>query len=182
MKIIAGAAMTSKEGWYSTNEKWLDITQVKDWQRVFNGKALLTHVLAEHVFEHLTEDETRIALGLFHAHMVSGGRIRIAVPDGYHPDPTYIRHVGIAGIGADAADHKQLLNCDTLARLLRDAGFATEFLEGYRSNGELVTCVINPAFGNVIRSRCNTATMAGRSGWLFPDADTSLVIDGIKST
>lgn len=180
MKIIVGAAMTHQAGWYSTNEQWLDITRAGDWERVFHGKVLLTHVLAEHVFEHLTPDETRQALSLVAKHIVRGGKIRIAVPDGYHPDQSYRRHVGIAGIGADAEDHKQLLNSDTLTQFLEEAGFSTEMLEGYRNSGELVQKPIDPASGTVIRSRSNAQTQAGREGWEFVDAETSLVIDGIR--
>lgn len=180
IKVIVGAAMTHQAGWYSTNEQWLDITQSCDWQRVFRGKALLTHLLAEHVFEHLTPDETRQTLRNIARHMVPGGRIRIAVPDGYHPDPTYIRHVGIAGIGADAADHKQLLNSDSLRKYLEEAGFQAELQEGYRRDGELVQKPLHPDDGAVIRSRSNARTMAGRAGWDFVDANTSLVIDGIR--
>ncbi len=180
LKIIVGAAMTRQAGWYSTNEQWLDITNAQHWKNVFCGKALLTHVLTEHVFEHLTEDETRRALGLLWQHMLPGGRIRIAVPDGYHPDSTYLKHVGIAGIGADAEDHKQLLNSDSLCRFLEDAGFVSEMREGYRGDGELVQKPINPSSGLVIRSRSNAETMADRKGWDFVDANTSLVVDGIR--
>ena len=178
IKIIIGAAMTSQVGWYSTNEQWLDIAREADWQRVFQGKALLTHVLAEHVFEHLTPDETLEALRLVARHMHTGGRIRIAVPDGYNPDPTYIHHVGIAGIGADAKDHKQLLNCDSLMQYLHEAGFEPELKEGYHPSGELEQQPLGAEAGLVIRSRCNARTMAGRSGWDFVDANTSLVVDG----
>ena len=95
LKIIVGAAETWQKGWYSTNEDWLDITKAEDWRAVFEGKRIITHVLAEHVFEHLTHDECRIALAHIGGHMKKGGRIRIAVPDGYHPDSDYLRHVGI---------------------------------------------------------------------------------------
>jgi predicted SAM-dependent methyltransferase len=178
IRIIVGAAMTHQAGWYSTNEQWLDITRAEDWRRIFGGKPLLTHVLAEHVFEHLTAAETRAALGHVARHMRPGGRIRIAVPDGYHPDPTYLRHVGIAGIGADAEDHKQLLNCDSLARYLDGAGFTAELKEGYRSDGSLVQTPLDPGLGLVIRSRSNAVTMAGRAGWDFVDANTSVIVDG----
>jgi predicted SAM-dependent methyltransferase len=180
MKVIVGAAMTHQAGWYATNEQWLDITQAGDWQRVFRGKALLTNLLAEHVFEHLTPDETRRTLHNIARHMAPGGRVRIAVPDGYHPDPTYIRHVGIAGIGADAEDHKQLLNSDSLQQYLEDAGFQADLQEGYRRDGELVQKALQVDDGAVIRSRSNGHTMAGRAGWEFVDANTSLVIDGIR--
>src|SRR5262249_44860716 len=107
MKIIVGAAETYQQGWYSTNQQWLNITKRSDWDKVFQGKRLITNVVAEHVFEHLTYDECRQALANMSAHMVDRARIRIAVPDGYHPDPAYQANVGIGGTGADAADHKQ---------------------------------------------------------------------------
>ena len=180
IKIIVGAAMTTQKGWISTNEQWLDITNPEDWRNVFHGKALLTHVLAEHVFEHLTEADMFLALRLINQHMKIGGRIRIAVPDGYHPDPSYIRHVGIKGIGADAADHKQLINCDTLVKALEVSGFSSKLLEGYQLNGNLVLAPIDINSGIVVRSRGNQLSMAGRFGWKFPDANTSLIVDGIK--
>jgi predicted SAM-dependent methyltransferase len=76
-----------QQGWYSTNQQWLDITKRSDWDKVFQGKRLITNVVAEHVFEHLTYDECRQALANMSAHMVDRARIRIAVPDGYHPGP-----------------------------------------------------------------------------------------------
>jgi predicted SAM-dependent methyltransferase len=177
IKIIVGAAMTHQKGWYSTNEQWLDITCEAHWQEVFKGKPLLSHVLAEHVFEHLTPDETRRALVLVASHMRIGGCIRIAVPDGYHPDPEYLRHVGVAGIGADASDHKQLLNSDSLMTYLYEAGFAPVLKEGYRRDGTLVQQPLDMKSGIVIRSRSNAKTMSGRAGWDFVDANTSLVVD-----
>ncbi len=180
MKIIIGAALTYQKGWYSTNEQWFDITRAEDWKKVFKGKVLLTNVLAEHVFEHLSEDEAHRALLLISAHMRPGGKIRIAVPDGYNPDPVYIKHVGIAGIGADASDHKQLLDSDKLTRILEDAGFMTELMEGYRKGGELVQKAIEQNGGHVTRSRNTKENMAGKSGWEFADANTSLIIDGTK--
>lgn len=147
IKIIVGAALTHQKGWYSTNEQWLDITSENHWEKIFKGKALITHVVAEHVFEHLTPEESKKALALIAKHMMPGGHIRIAVPDGYHPNPEYIKYIDINGIGADASDHKQLLTVDSLSSLLRNAGSA-----------------------------------AGTSdeGWHFIDANTSLIIDGIK--
>ena len=179
VKIIIGAAMTYQVGWYSTNEQWLDLTSEKDWKKVFKGKVLVVNALAEHVFEHLTEEEIKQALQFLRSHMPPGGRIRIAVPDGYHPDPIYIKHIGIAGIGPDAADHKQLLNKDKLCCYLKDAGFVAEMLEGYLSNGELVQKSIDPSGGLVIRSRSNPKTMDSKEGWDFVDANTSLIVDGV---
>lgn len=178
VKIILGAAETFKSGWYSTNECWLDIANDLHWHKVFQGKKLVTHAVAEHVFEHLTYEQAQRALKNIFNHMPAGGRIRIAVPDGYNPNPEYIRHVGICGIGDDAADHKQLLNVDVLTGLLRETGFQPTHIEGYTQNGRLVQKPYNVDDGYIKRSRINHGA---DMPWHFPDADTSLIVDGIKT-
>lgn len=178
IRIIVGAAETFQSGWYSTNENWLDISNQKHWENIFAGKSLVTHAVAEHVFEHLTYDEAGRALLLIASHMPKGGRVRIAVPDGYNPNPEYIRHVGICGIGDDAADHKQLLNVDVLSTLIRDAGFTPVHIEGYTKEGELLQASYSPEDGYIKRSRRNHGKAMP---WAFPDADTSLIVDGIKN-
>ncbi len=180
IKIILGAAETSQAGWYSTNEQWLDITRADHWANVFGGRKILTNMVAEHVFEHLTYEEAQRTLKNISDHMEAGGRIRIAVPDGYNPNPEYIRHVGIAGIGDDAADHKQLLNVDVLAGLLSEAGFNPAQLEGYKADGTLVQNDYSANDGYIWRSRINHKDAANQKPWIFPDAQTSLIVDGIK--
>lgn len=179
MRIILGAAETHQPGWFSTNENWLDITNATHWQRVFKGQQLITHAVAEHVFEHLTYDEAARALQHLHQHMAKDGRVRIAVPDGYNPDPTYIRHVGINGIGDDAADHKQLLNTDVLCDLLQKNGFAATHIEGYTRDGQLIQKTYSPDDGFIMRSRANPK-LKDRKHWDFVDAETSLIVDGRK--
>ena len=176
LKIIVGAAETWQPGWYSTNEQWLDITSPTDWKRLFKNKRIITHVIAEHVLEHLTRQECLIALRLIAAHLTNGGRIRIALPDGYNPDENYLRHVGIGGIGDDSADHKQLLNVDTLSEILRESGFKPIHIEGYDANGNLIQQTWSPDDGFVRRSRANTY----KNTWNFFDSDTSLIVDGIN--
>lgn len=175
IKLILGAAETWQEGWYSTNEQWLDIARADHWAAVFGGRRIISHAVAEHVFEHLTEDQTRAALALIAAHMVPGGRLRIAVPDGHYPDPDYIRRVGINGIGDDAADHKQLLTVDSLSAMMRGAGFATTHVEGFEADGRLVTNRWDPADGWIRRSRQNPADTA----WEHEGDSTSLIVDGV---
>lgn len=179
LKIIVGAAETYQDGWLSTNEQWLDITSQKDWAAIFKGKKCLSHVVAEHVFEHLTYEEAQRALALIRAHMLENGHLRIAVPDGYNPDPVYLKHVGIKGIGDDAADHKQLLNVDVLSTLIEEAGFAPVHQEGYRQDGTLVQNTYKATDGFILRSRINTDEEKMKK-WSFPDAETSLIVDGVK--
>ena len=180
IKIIVGAAETFQDGWYSTNEQWLDITKQQDWENTFKGKAILSHVVAEHVFEHLTEGEALTALKHIYNHMIPGGRIRIAVPDGNNPDPIYLKHVGINGIGDDAADHKQLLTVETLKKLIKTAGFKPQHIEGYTKTGKLIQKQYATTDGFIYRSRANNSA-EGEARWDFPDANTSLIVDGIKA-
>ena len=180
LKIIVGAAETHQDGWYSTNEDWLDITKAEHWWDVFKGRCIVTHVLAEHVFEHLTRDECRIALAHIGKHMKVGGRIRVAVPDGNHPDDDYLAHVGVGGIGDDAADHKQLLTIETLNELMTEVGFQMDHIEGYDEQRRLIRKNYSAEDGFVRRSRAN-ATPEIRKRWRFTDAGTSLIVDGIKT-
>lgn len=179
-KIIVGAAETYQEGWYSTNEQWLDITNGEHWKNMFTGKVCLTHVVAEHVFEHLTYEEAGRALKHIYDHMLSGGRVRVAVPDGYNPDLVYLEHVGIGGIGDDAADHKQLLNVEVLSGLIEAVGFKANHLEGYDAEGALVQVDYSMQDGYVMRSRMHNDAKV-KAKWAFPDADTSLIVEGVKS-
>ena len=176
LKIIVGAAETYQNGWLATNEQWLDITKEADWIHFFGLKKCISHIVAEHVFEHLTVDETSAALNHMFKRMTDSGRIRIAVPDGYNPDKVYIKHVDIAGVGDDASDHKQLLNLDTLTDLINKAGFVAQHIEGFTENGELIQHSWHPKDGFIRRSRQNK----GHEQWQFPDAATSLIVDGVK--
>lgn len=177
MKIIVGAAETYQKNWYSTNEQWLDITNPLDWKNVFKSKKILTNVIAEHVFEHLSYESADTAIKCISNHLLPGGKLRIAVPDGYHPDQDYLKHIGINGIGADAHDHKQLLNADSLSSLLTKNGFSTVLIEGYDVNGKLIQVPWDSNDGFVLRSRQNKPSKK----WGFPDAETSLIVDGVIS-
>lgn len=176
IKLIVGAAETFQKGWFSTNEQWLDITKNTDWINLFGENKNVTHILAEHVFEHLTKSEASQALDNMVKRLVIGGRVRIAVPDGFNPNPDYIKHVAINGIGDDAADHKQLLNVNTLSEMLIRSGCDIEHIEGYQTNGKLLVKKWDLNDGFVRRSRQNKT----EETWNFPDASTSLIIDGIK--
>ncbi len=176
LKIIVGAAETYQKGWLATNEQWLDITNEKDWYRYFKDEQIISHIVAEHVFEHLTLEEANRALESMFNRLMHDGRIRIAVPDGYNPDENYIRHVDIGGIGDDAGDHKQLLNADVLNLMMIERGFIPQLVEGYTKDGELVQRFWLAEDGFIRRSRQNKLN----ENWLFPDAATSLIVDGIK--
>jgi|TARA_B110000114_G_C14999204_1_gene359941 predicted SAM-dependent methyltransferase len=179
IKIIIGASNTYQKNWYATNESWLDITNENDWIRVFKKKNLISNILAEHVFEHLTYEECIKALKIISKYMIQNSKIRIAVPDGYNPDPIYLKNVGINGVGIAADDHKQLLNKDVLFEILSKSNFKPKLIEGYDANKILHTEKYSIEDGFVKRSRQNNDPNLEKI-WGFNDSKTSLIIDGVK--
>ncbi len=183
VKLILGAALTSQKGWFSTNEQWLDISKSSDWNRIFNKKQLVTNAVAEHVFEHLTVKEMRSSLKNIYNNLSSGGVLRIAVPDGNHPDENYRKNTGINGIGADASDHKQFITYEFLKEELIKMGFNIEFMEGYYKDGSLEKKKIDDKLGHIIRTRSNIQikNTKFKYGWEFVDSNTSMIIDAYKN-
>lgn len=179
IKIIIGAALTNQKGWYSTNEEWLDVSNSKDWHILFKDKNIVSKVVAEHVFEHLSEKKMRYAINLIYKYLKKDGTLRIAVPDGNHPDPIYRSYTGIKGLGADASDHKQFIKYEFIRDILIECGFKANIKEGYLMNGKLVRSDISSELGFIKRTRSNK-NLNKNYGWNFIDSNTSLIIDAIK--
>lgn len=85
----------------------------------FLNKYKIRHIIAEHIFEHLTQEEMIKAISNLNSFMEIGSRIRIAIPDGYNPSTKYIKNVDINGCGPGAEDHKQLLNYHLVNKIFK---------------------------------------------------------------
>ncbi len=136
-RVIVGASSQDYPGWVQTQEDELDITRREDWTTKYHPGSL-THILAEHVWEHLTLIEAELAARNCFAMLAPGGRVRCAVPDGNFPDPDYQRTVQIGGPGpADhpAASHKVVYTLDTVSEVFAAAGFTITPLEWCDDNG-----------------------------------------------
>lgn len=133
---------------------------------------VISRLLAEHIFEHLTDLDAVKALKLTHKYLAPGGRIRIAVPDMNHPDKKYLDYQrSISG-------HKQEYNYQSLTAQCRKAGFKQFQLKEYFDAGGLFN--ISTWYridGHVKRSfwyDWRNMTMEGGVFW------SSLIIDAIK--
>lgn len=174
IRIIVGAGGTECEGWVSTDINRLNLLSAADWEDLLQGRKAW-RVLAEHVWEHLGAADGLMALRNVFRHLDSGGRIRIAVPDGKHPDPAYLDYVKPGGTGPGADDHKVLYTRETLCRVLREAGFEPVPLEYWSEDGEFKTMDWSPDDGWVRRSfRNDPRNNNGRPNY------TSLIVDGVK--
>ncbi len=82
-----------------------------------------------------------------------GGYLRVAVPDGLHPDPSYNDWVRPGGSGPGAEDHKCLFTYKTFSKLFADVGFDVNLLEYFDETREFHRLDWSPADGMIDRSR-----------------------------
>ena len=169
VKVVLGASITSFEGWISTDLPHFNILRAADWKRAF-GKVRADNLLAEHVFEHLTEEQVRTGIRFCHHYLKPGGRLRIAVPDANHPNPAYLKMVL-----PPADDHRSSWTIERISGLLNGCGFRVEPLEFYSAGHELTALPIAPSQGPVSRSiqRKDLAPLI--------EGYSSLIVDAVKS-
>src|SRR5262249_446073 len=103
-KVIVGAGETILPGWVATDLPLGDVADrnsLMSWFQMGSVRALL----AEHVWEHLAPEQAQAAAANCHQLLMPGGYVRVAVPDGLHPDPRYIDYVKPGGTGPGCDDH-----------------------------------------------------------------------------
>jgi predicted SAM-dependent methyltransferase len=130
----------------------LNLLKPKHWERYFD-KNPIDAILAEHVWEHLTLEEGLVAAKQCYQYLKPGGYLRMAVPDGFHPDPEYIEKVKINGIDPGSEDHKVLYNHKTLSNIFEKAGFKVDLLEYFDSNKEFHGVNWDEGKGMILRSK-----------------------------
>jgi len=173
LRIVVGASGRVEPGWIATEHEYLDLVDARDWQRFF-AKGSIDAILAEHVFEHLTAEDARVAARHCYEHLKPGGVLRAAVPDGLHPDPSYIAWVEVGGMGPGAHDHKVLYDYRGFRRLFEEVGFRVRLLEYWDEQGVLQQADWDPAQGRIRRSiRFDTKE---RDGFRY----SSIILDAVK--
>ena len=152
LRVMIGSGGRSHSGWLATNIEQLDLLDPTTWQRYFSEDSI-DALVAEHVWEHLTEEQGITAAKNCYRYLTSGGYLRAAVPDGLHPSKEYTDSVKPGGTGPGAGDHKILYNYRTFEQVFRAAGFEVQFLEWFDENGEFHFNEWDPDAGMIKRSR-----------------------------
>lgn len=173
-KIILGAGNVSYQGWASTDIESLNILLRDNFERYWK-KSSRWIFLAEHVWEHLTIEEANIANSNCHEFLKSGGRLRIAVPDGLHPCSIYIDEVRPGGVGPGAEDHKILYDYKLLRETFEETGFKIDLLEYWDEKGAFHFRNWDSEDGHICRSK--RYDPRNKDGTL---AYTSLIVDAVK--
>ena len=152
LRVVVGTSGRSVPGWISSDIGYLNLLRPEQWAGYF-APASIEAILAEHVWEHLTLDEGRIAAKTCYAYLKPGGYLRVAVPDGFHPDPAYRDAVRVGGVGFGADDHKVLFDQATLAAIFTSVGFVVTLLEHFDEEGAFHATHWDPGDGLIRRSR-----------------------------
>lgn len=173
-KIVIGSSATGFSDWISTDKDTLDLLSPASWSSYLQPGSVDV-ILAEHVWEHLTPAQAATAASTCYTFLKPGGHLRVAVPDGFHPDPAYIDEVRPGGHGDGSFDHQVLYTHDTLAQVFTGAGFAVTLLEFFDADGKFHAQAWHPDDGMIRRSLHNDPRNAGGKP-LY----TSIILDAKK--
>lgn len=173
-RMVVGASGHFPPGWLCTEMETLNLLRPDDWAGIFDENSI-DAILAEHVWEHLSETEGVVAARTCHRFLRPGGYVRAAVPDGWHPNANYIDSVRPGGSGAGADDHKVLYTCEAFERVFKEAGFTTKMLEYHDADGRFQFIDWDPRDGFIRRSRRFDPRNQGGS-----TKYTSIILDAVK--
>jgi predicted SAM-dependent methyltransferase len=171
---VGSGGVNRDRNWFATDIETLNILHEKDWRSLLRFLKL-DNIMAEHVWEHLTDEQTAQANRNCFKFLKPGGVLRLAVPDGFNPDKAYIEHVRPGGNGPGADDHKILYNYKVMKSRLEKAGFDVHLLEYWDENGQFHFTDWTDEAGRIKRSRrYDSRNKDGKLGY------TSLIVDAIK--
>ncbi|VAW13081.1 Protein distantly related to SAM-dependent methyltransferases [hydrothermal vent metagenome] len=174
LKIVIGSSQKYTEGWIPSEAHFLDLLEPKTWLKYFQENHI-DGLLAEHVWEHLTPEQGKTAVETCHTFLKKGGRLRVAIPDGFHSDPKYIDYVKPGGHGYGSDNHKILYNYKSFSAILSECGFKVECLEYFDENGLFHSKNWTIEDGFIYRSiRYDERNQDGNPNY------TSLILDAIK--
>jgi predicted SAM-dependent methyltransferase len=148
LNLIIGARDDAHAGWLSTDlrskDAPLDMRRAEDWARYFQP-GTIDRILAEHTLEHLWPEEAEAACRNFYSYLKSGGRVRIAVPDAFNPNPNYqaMCRPGSPGrwlsrlfmYAPNEPEHKTHWDFQSLSAMLARVGFDVRLLEYHDAAG-----------------------------------------------
>lgn len=171
IKLIIGAGGTVQNGFISTDIDWLDITKSWHWFRNFKRQSV-KNIVAEHVFEHLTNKQLVKSLKLIYKYLQPGGRLRLAIPDKNRKDRDYVYSVMPPFDG-----HKTYMNIYDISKILKKIGFEVIPLEYFDKDGIFVYNTWDDGDGIIRRSFKYDKQKSFKNGKCYY---TSLIVDAIK--
>lgn len=134
VRLNVGAGGTRYSGWISIEKEILDITKPDDFSYFFAQKKI-SKILAEHVVEHIYEEEFSNFLCFVKEYLEPMASIRIAVPDAYHPSIYVHELTKPGGLEPGADDHKVFYSIDLLREVALKANYIIHPVEFFDEEG-----------------------------------------------
>jgi predicted SAM-dependent methyltransferase len=194
-RIVIGAWSRYDSGWIPTQREFLDLLDPAGWERCFRPNSV-DAILAEHVWEHVTEADGLAAARTCFRYLKPGGYLRVAVPDGLLPDPAYIDLVKADPAGSsprahgpdgNSANHKALYTYRSLRELFERAGFQVTLYEYFDEAGMFHCRQWDREAGTIWRSkRFDPRDRHGTLASVYPGtlddylAYSSIILDAVK--
>lgn len=116
------------KGWFNINTKILDLSSEESWLKNNIDYHSVDKILAEHIINHLNDEDIEAVILNFKRFLNNNGFVRVAVPDGYHPNKGYIDRI--------KKKNKILYNYKSLIELFDKYGFNAKPLEYFDENGD----------------------------------------------
>ena len=171
---VGSGGINPDNTWFATDIDTLNLTKEKHWKELLLFLKL-DNIMAEHVWEHLNDTDTKLANTNCFKYLKKNGVLRLAVPDGFHPDKDYIDYVRPGGTGMGSDDHKILYTYKTMKDKLEAVGFKVVLLEYWDESGNFHFVDWNDGNGRISRSRrYDERNSSGKLNY------TSLIVDAIK--
>ncbi len=174
IRVVIGASSDTFPGWISTDVDSLNVLNAADWRRYFS-EGDVDAILAEHVWEYFSPADAVAAARFCHEFLRPGGYLRVAVPDGFHPDPAYQAHVAIGASPIRGQGHQIVYNSETFAAVFESIGFVTRLLEYFDRDGRFHATAWDPGAGRVQRS-----SRFDHRNWDGALRYTSIILDASK--
>ena len=171
LNVILGAGPVEMPGWIATDSEMLDVRSGRAWSRLFTPGSI-DRLLAEHLFEHLSDDECAKAFSECFRYLRPGGLLRVAVPDGNRKDAEYVEEVSPPKDG-----HQLLFTVDNLIARLARVGFRVTPLEYFDAKEQFHCYPWAEEDGLIRRSARYDTQERFRRGALYY---TSLIVDARK--
>ena len=171
LNVILGAGPITMQGWVATDSEVLDVTSSRAWKRLFVPGSI-DRLMAEHLFEHLSDAECGRAFTECFRYLRPGGLLRIAVPDGNRKDAVYSDEIRPPKDG-----HQLLFTVDDLTQRLIRAGFRVTPLEFFDAKEEFHCYPWNEDDGLIRRSARYDRRERFKRGAVYY---TSLIVDARK--
>lgn len=138
VNIIIGAGNTRYKGWVCTDLPVFNVLKASDWLSIFQKRSI-DRILAEHVIDYWKEDKFRLFLRTASLFLSNNGYIRIAVPDGFNPNPAYAKYIR-SGVDLNGFSDRKAMFYDyiMITKILSEEQYNHRFLEYFNEKSEFI--------------------------------------------